>query len=190
MIMPLTSEMIKALFGTLYLAKFNVEGFKYIPSTSESFFRSFVAALITLPFFLILITLRFDALEINVNGYRYLCLELCSYAISWLAFPLLMDHMSWQIKRETKFFKFIIAHNWSLVIQNVIYSITIFLGYIGILTDTLTRSLILLILMWTFAFTWFIAKNGLNVSVFTAISVVLVGFFLNLAIELTISSRY
>ncbi len=188
--MLITSEVLRSLFGALILARFDCRGLKYLDNTITSFWRSFIAAVIIFPLFLILVSIRFDTLSLNSGAIRYFSLDICAYFISWLAFPLLIDKLSYSIGRERRFLRFMVAYNWSMVPQNILYTIIIILSYMELLSDNVTNTLILLILMWTFAFTWFVAREALEISTLGAIGIVMIDFLLSLMIEATITSRH
>ena len=59
-----------------------------------------------------------------------------------------------------------------------------------LLSDNVTNTLILLILMWTFAFTWFVVREALEISTMGAIGIVMIDFLLSLMIEATITARH
>ena len=188
--MSLVSEILKSLFGSLLLARFDPRGFNYLDSSILSFWKSFIAAGLILPFFLILVTIRLNTLGIGAEGVRYFGLDLCAYAISWLAFPLLMNHLSYSIGQEKRFIQFMVAYNWSMVPQNILYTMIVLLGYVGFISNQISNSFILIVLMWTFAFTWFVARNGLAISGIGAVGIVMIDFLLSLLIEATITSRH
>lgn len=183
-------EIIKALYASIYLAKFDSNGFNYLGTTITSFWRSFSAAAIVLPFFLILVIMRFNRLEIESGFPRYLGLDLCSYTLSWLVFPLIIEGISRSLNRRGSYIKFMVAYNWSMVPQNILYAIIIIASYVGLFSNKLANTLTLFVLMWTFALTWFVVRKGLGVSAIIAIGLVIIDFLLSLIIEVTVNSRY
>ena len=188
--MTFLSAVIRPLYGTLFLASFRNVGFKYLGSSLREFWQSFYASAIILPFFIILVIIRFDNLIITDGFLRYLSLDLCSYALSWLIFPFLMINLTQLLECEKSYFKFLIAYNWSMVPQNILYILIILLGSNDFFSAEITTNLVFLLLIWSFAFTWFVVRETLMVTSIKAIAIVVIDFLLSLIIETTINSRY
>jgi hypothetical protein len=185
---PLT-ETLKSLYGAYRLARFSSDGLVHFNVTPTGFLRSFSAAAIVAPFFLTLLLFRYSAdPEPPVLG-RYLALEAIAYVISWCAFPLIMDGLSRSLDRRANYIRFVTAYNWSMVPQNVIYIVVIILGYVGVLSEGTTNGLALMLLVWSLAYTGFVAKTALDVPPMTAGGIVVVDFLLSLCIEVSISSQ-
>ena len=188
--MTFLSAVIRPLYGTLFLARFKNIGFRYLGSSIPEFWQSFSAAAIILPFFIVLVIIRFDNLGIPDGFLRYLGLDLCSYTLSWLIFPLLMIKLTQFLDCEKHFIKFLIAYNWSMVPQNILYILIILLGSNNIISNTITTKLVFLLLIWSFAFTWFVIREVLMVTSIKAIAIVIINFLLNLIVEAAINLRY
>ena len=184
------ARITQSLYATLYLAKFDRVGFKYLGTTTGAFWLSFTSAFIVLPFFIILGVIRFKNEGFTSGLGRYLSLDLCSYALSWLAFPVLMEYLSHSLNCRKNFLQFLVAYNWSMVPQNILYVTIILLASIDAISPNWANNLTFLLLMWIFAFTWFVTKEGLDVPNFTALGIVIMDFFLGLVIEITTSSRF
>jgi len=185
---PLT-EILKSLYGAYRLARFAGDGLNHFNLTPAGFFRSFTAAAIVAPFFLALLVARFNGLEEPPVFGRYLILEILAFVISWCAFPLIMQGICGSIDRSDKYIRFVVAYNWSMVLQNVIYISIIVLGSWGVLSQGTTNGLALIVLVWSLAYTGFVARTALDVPPMTAAGIVVVDFLLSLCIELSISSQ-
>ena len=184
------SDITRPLNGVLYLACFQVHGFRYIRSDIRSFGQSFFAAGLILPFFIFVGILRFNEQKFDPGLLRYIGLDLSAYAISWLIFPLIMLYLCDILDCRKNYLKFIIAYNWTQVPQGVLYTLLIFLGSIGVLSSFLATTLVFFLLIWTVGFTFFITLNSLAISSMNAIGIVLLDFLLGLVIEVVINSRY
>ncbi len=181
-------EIIKSLYGAYRLGRFSLDGMSYFNISASGFFRSFSAAAVVAPFFLILLLVRFAGMEEPPAFGRYLILEVLSFVIAWCVFPLVMEGLSRSMDRSDKYVPFIIAYNWSMVPQNVIYIVVILCGHIGIFSDGTTNGLALIVLIWSLAFTGFIARTALGVSPITAGGVVFMDLLLSICIEMSIGS--
>jgi len=183
------AEILKSLYGAYRLARFASDGLNHFNVTPVGFFRSFTAAGIVAPFFLALLVARFDGFEEPPVFGRYLILESLAFVISWCAFPLIMQGLCRSFDRSNKYIRFVVAYNWSMVPQNVIYISIIVLGYWGVLSGGTTNGLALIVLVWSLAYTGYVAKTALDVRPMTAAGIVVVDFLLSLCIELSINSQ-
>jgi len=181
-------EILKSLYGAYRLARFAPDGLNAFNFTPTGFFRSFTAAALVAPFFLTLLVGRFAASQDPPVFVRYLLLETIAYVISWCAFPLVMKGLCRSLDRRHKYIQFIVAYNWSMVPQNVIYISIIVLGYIGVLSEGMTNGFALMVLIWSLAYTGFVARISLDVPPITAVGIVVIDFLLSLCIELSVNS--
>jgi len=183
------AEILRSLFGAYRLARFDPAGLGFFDNTVGGFWRSFTAAFMIAPFLLLLLLTRYASASDDVFLFRYLSLEVISYAISWVAFPLIMDGVSRSLDREKKFLPFMVAYNWSMIPQNMAYIIVVLLGFAGIFSEGTTNALIMIVLIWSFAYTGFIAQIALDVRPMTAGGIVVLDFLLSLCIEISINSQ-
>ncbi len=183
------AEILKSLYGAYRLARFAPDGLTYFNFTPVGFFRSFTAAALVAPFFLALLVGWFAASQDPPNFARYLTLETISFVIAWCAFPLIMEGLSRSLDRRDKYIQFVVAYNWAMVPQNVIYISIIVLGYLGILSEGTANGLALIVLIWSLAYTGFVAQIALDVRPVTAGGIVVMDFLLSLCIELSINSQ-
>jgi len=183
------AEILKSLYGAYRLARFAPDGLVHFNLTPVGFFRSFTAAAIVAPFFLALMVARFNGLQDPPVFGRYLILEFLSFVISWCAFPLIMQGLAGSLDRSDKYIRFVVAYNWSMVPQNVIYISIIILGYWGVLSQGTTNGLALIVLVWSLAYTGYVARTALDVRPMAAAGIVVIDFLLSLCIELSINSQ-
>lgn len=175
-----TREVVSGLYGAFRLACLDRRGVDYFDKSLKGFWRSFFAAVLVLPLFIILIALRFGEPGLTTNAFRYVSIELISYVVSWVAFPLVILPFARQFDREDNYLGFIVAYNWASVLQSVFYipiamlavTQTIPMPYDGIIS-ILAISLIMV-------YVWFVTRVVLDVPPSTAIAVV--GFDLILSI--------
>ena len=87
--MPLT-EVVKALYGTYRLARFDTGGMRCFDISPLGFWCSFYAAAIVAPLYCLLLLVRFNIGDVETPLYRYLAIQTIAYVIAWVAFPLAM----------------------------------------------------------------------------------------------------
>jgi len=178
----------RALYGAYRLARLDRDGFSFFATSIEAFWHSFRAALIVAPLFLLLLGARLYGGQVHVPLGQYLAIEYSAYALSWLVFPVVMEALSRTMGCRDKYVPFIIAYNWAMVPQYVVFISIITLGLVGIIPLEVSETLSLLVLIWAFIYTGFIVKTALDVSVITAVGIVFLDFLLGLTLDLAITS--
>jgi hypothetical protein len=73
---------VSGLYGVFRLACLKRYGADYFDKTLQGFWRSFFAAVLTLPFYVILIALHFGEPGLTQDTFRYVSVELISYVIA------------------------------------------------------------------------------------------------------------
>lgn len=182
------SEIVASLYGACRLARFSSDGMQFFNISASGFFRSFTAAVIVAPFFLTLLLIRYSSIEEPPSFARYIILEGLAYVIAWCVFPLVMEGLSRTMARTAQYMQFIIAYNWSMVLQNTLYIMVILLGHIGVFSQGTTNGLALIVLVWSLIFTGFVARKALVVTPLTAGGIVIMDLLLSVCIELSIGS--
>lgn len=180
-------DAVRALYGAYRLARLDTDGFSFFVPSAEGFWHSFRAALIVAPLFLLLLFARLYAENVDVALGNYIAIKFSAYILSWLVFPVLMEALSRTMGCRDKYIAFVIAYNWAMVPQYVVLIVIITLGLVGVIPLELSESLSLLVLIWTFIYSGFIARAALNVSLTTAAGIVFLDFLLGLSLDLTIT---
>src|SRR5438128_114186 len=122
--MPTTAwlEVRLALVGALRLAKGDRGGLACFDRSLDGFWRSFRAAAIAYPLYLMLLTMRVSVAEWERSGgLHILTVETIAYIIAWVAFPLIMLTVTRWIDRAHRFFDFMVPYNWSQVPQSALF---------------------------------------------------------------------
>ena len=175
-----TREIVSGLYGAFRLACLDRRGADYFDQSLEGFWRSFFAAVLVLPFFVILIALRFGEPGLTHNAFRYVSIELISYVVSWVAFPLVILPFARQFDREKNYLGFIVAYNWASVWQSAFYLPIAMLAVTQTMPVPYDSMISFLAIGLIMVYVWFVARVVLDVSASTAIAVV--GFDLILSI--------
>lgn len=126
--MSTSSETLRALYGTWRLARGDEQGLGFFNFSIEGFWRSFLAAAIVFPAFVLLRWNDiFDAPE-DFPAIRYMLVESIAYVIKWVAFPLIMFHVIPMLGRAERYIAFITVYNWASVLQMGLYLAALMLG--------------------------------------------------------------
>jgi hypothetical protein len=176
---PAWTEVQLAVGGALRLARGDPRGLDFFDTSIDGFWRSFRAALIGYPFFLILLAFRVSAAHWEESGVaRILAIETIGYAISWVAFPLLVLPLTRWLGREDRLLTFMVAYNWSQVPQTALFVIVGADAASGLLPAGVTQIADFAAAVAVLLYEWYIARVALAVSASQAVSVVLLDLVL------------
>ena len=175
------------LSGAVRLVKLDTKGLDYFGDTTADFWRSFLAATVVIPLFLLYLIIRFVGSDTDSSFPAYLVAQLLAYAIAWLAFPLIMLYMAPILQKEDKVVRYLVAYNWLSVIQNGVYLPVVMLGITGAFAQGLSNFLAMITLMWVLGITLFVNRKALEVPFGTAAGIVVVDLLLGVLVEVLTS---
>lgn len=119
---PALYEIRLALAGAMQLGRGDAGGLAWFDASVSGFWRSFRAALICYPLYLVLLGLRVTAAQVESSSLeRIVALETIGYTIAWVAFPLLVLPLTRALDRENRFLLFMVAYNWCQVPQMMLF---------------------------------------------------------------------
>ena len=114
------------------------------------------------------------------------------YALSWIAFPVVMLFLSRMFALSDFYVGYIIAVNWSATIQMAAFFLVVALTAGGIVPAGLGALLITVVTAALLFYQWFIARVALKVGALTAAGLVaidvLLGVFINLGSDSLIAA--
>ena len=179
-------EAVRSLYGAYRLARFDADGLKYFNPTLSGFWRSFFAAVLVAPLFMVIAALRYAEITadeaVTTGPVYYLIVEMLTYVIGWLAFPVVMLNLAPMLDRKAHYCRYFTAYNWAAVWQHAVYLPVGILSLAGILPAELAAFLSMVVVMWTLTYAGFIATHALDVPPLTAAGLVLVDFFIGVLI--------
>ncbi|BBK44713.1 hypothetical protein STVA_47330 [Allostella vacuolata] len=180
---PSTTEIVHALDGAWRLACRDPAGMARFDGSLDSFWKSFFAAVLALPFFVLLIALRDLPVEPRGGMAVVAIVEAIAYVASWAAFPLVVFHLTKLIGRRERYLAFIAAFNWSAVIQVTLFLAASALSAIDLLPAAIVQGIAFGVTMLVLAYEWYVVRVGLAVGGLLASAVVVldlaVGIVLN-----------
>jgi hypothetical protein len=183
------SEISTALHGVWRLARFDRRGMAFFDRSVGGFWRSYRAALIVYPMFLILLALSsgsgsdFDGQ--SADWFRIVLVETIGFVIAWTAFPLVMLPVTRFLGREERWLDYIIAYNWMHVLQAGLLVANFLLAASGLLPVLLHGFIALATLLAVLIYTWFVARVALDTSGIAATMIVLIEQVLALLVSTT-----
>ena len=183
MTVPAWTEVQLAIGGALRLARGDRRGLGFFDASIDGFWRSFRAALICYPPYLLHLRFRIDAPVWEAAGVvPILATETIAYVISWVAFPLLILPLARQLGRENRFLGFMVAYNWSQIPQAVLFVLIGLDGVTGLFPPSVVQVAGLLAVIAVLVYQWFIARVALAVNAAQAMVVVIIDVVMGTAL--------
>ncbi len=177
--MPSFRDIVYGIYGAWRLARLDQGAMTYFERTVEGFWKSFFAAVIVAPGIALIIAFNLSPLETEASGLRIILVELCAYVIGWTAFPLAVHHLCQVIDKREAFIGYIIAFNWTNVIQVAVFLPAIGVMAMGILPGQYGWILIGGVMFLVLGYKWFITRTALGVSAMGAVGFVVLDFVID-----------
>lgn len=175
---PSTLEIANALYGCWRLVRTDPRGLSHFNDSVAGFWRSFFAAVIILPGHVLLLALRPEAIPEEAAIVRFVAVEAIGYVIGWVAFPLIMERLCEAIGRRDQFILFIVAFNWSQVVQLAIYLPVLLVKQVDMAPSSLAGILTVAVIAAILLYSWYIARTTLKVGGLTAVGIVVLHEFI------------
>ncbi|MDR3514756.1 MAG: hypothetical protein P4M00_03005 [Azospirillaceae bacterium] len=169
---PTIHEVACALRGTYRLARGDRRGADDFEDGPEAALRSFWVALAVFPPSMAMVVLQRWSQFDDISATRILVVEMISYVIDWVAFPLAMFYFAASIGRSQQFFRYLTAYNWAGLPQLALSIPVVVIGQTDLLDDGLTTLIVMVLILLLLAYHWFIARAVLEVSEGMAVGVV------------------
>ncbi len=162
--MGLTAPAIRAaLTGAFRLARFDRGGLDQIDRTPEGALASFLAAVLVLPAYALLLAIRLWG-QVDTPLLQLLTVESITYVVSWTAFPLALHRIVTLMGKADRYPGAVAAYNWSAVIQMAVYLPVMVLSATGLLPSFLTDGLVFGVMMAMLTYQWFVLRTALDLS--------------------------
>jgi hypothetical protein len=165
MAIAIWAEVWVALTGALRLARGDSGGLLCFDASEQGFWRSFRAAVLCYPLYLILLAFPIELGDApQVDAWRVLVVETIHYVISWIAFPLMMLPLVDWLQRSDRFFGFMVAYNWCQVPQTVVFAAIALAGGVGLLSGEGMLIADLIAGLAALVYEWYVSRVALAVS--------------------------
>ena len=187
-------EVRLALAGTWRLARGDRGGLFCFDRSLDGFWRSFRAAIIAYPFYLVLLAMRVSVAEWQRSGgWRILAVETIGYVIGWVAFPLLMLTVTQHLGRAHRFFDFMVPYNWCQLPQSTLFVLVGLAFESGMLGPRSAAGIGLVAVVATLIYewyVWYIARVALDITGPTAVFIAVLDFVLGVLISQVAGGLY
>jgi hypothetical protein len=172
-------EVRMAFVGVLRLARGDRGGLSCFDRTLDGFWRSFRAALIAYPLYLLLLSMRVSVAEWQRSGGLWIvAVETIAYVIAWVAFPLIILSVTRWMDRAHRFFDFMVPYNWSQVPQSALFVLVGFESESGVLGSQAASIIEVAAALGVLAYEWYIARVALDTTAYAAGFIVLIDLVL------------
>lgn len=179
-----------ALYGAWRLASLDRAGAHFFENSPAAFWKSFNAAWLALPGYTLLVLLGFTQHPVEAGAFHILSVELITYVIGWVAFPLVMVAFTDTVKADRNYFRFVAAWNWAIVLQAYLFLGVSAFTASGTVPESLGALISLVATFAIFFYQGFIARTMLDVTVPVAVLVVVIDFLIAVGLSLVSRSMY
>lgn len=159
---PALIEIQLALTGAFRLARGDRSGLSCFVASVDGFWRSFRAAAICYPAYLVLLMLRSTGPRLMDAPLEGLVVETSAYVISWTAFPLVVAAVTRWLGYDRHFLRFMVAYNWCQVPQTALFLALAVLAKSGLLPVAASQVVDIVSAIAVLVFEWYVAKQALE----------------------------
>ena len=177
---PDAGQISAALAGAFRLLRFDASGFRFFDVSMDGFWRSFFAAVVILPGYILLVALRLEDAELANPLFRIAAVEFIGYVIGWAAFPLVMAHLSNAFGGAERYPGYIVAYNWFSAPQVTVLLAVAVLREAQLFPEAMATGLSLGAVLYLMAVQWFVARRALDVHPAVALGVVALDMVISL----------
>lgn len=177
---PTAEEIRQSLTGAWLLFRRDPAGMGNFSLTIEGFWRSFFAALLAAPAYIVLVMGRSD-----VGGATSWPGEILAYLVGWAAFPVIAIFLTRLLQLSHKYVPLIIASNWAAVLQ-ILFFVAVLLAS-RIFPQGLQSFLLLIATVIVLSYQWFVVRTALETTAMIALGLVVVDFLISTVIGAAIA---
>lgn len=178
--LPSTLDIARGLYVATRLFTGRPDAFHLADATVEGFWKSLFAAVLALPPFL---GARAVGSGAGLEDGPALTMLLLTYAVGILLYPVVMLNLADAIGRSGRYLTYMVAYNWSILLQTLIalaVALVIATGLLPRQAALLLQAVTAVAIIW---YLWFMARHGLEVGPLMASGVVTVDVALALLID-------
>ena len=177
-------EMSSGLYGAWRLLWRDRSAMAWFDRSLAGAIRSFWAAALCYPGFVILLLMRLSASDLHSAAvFRILLVESIGYVIGWCAYPLAALPFCRWLAPEERALGFIIAYNWSQVLQTAALLPIAVLGGLDIVPGYAIAYADFVAYMAILVYEWFIARIAVDAGALPATALVLLDIVIGAALS-------
>ena len=128
--MPSYPEIVRSVQAALLLARGETRGMALLDLSVDGFWRSFAAAVIVAPAYLLVLLDQYRLLGWPEHVWGTVAAETTSYLLGWVSFPLAAIPLTRLLGLSGRYVPLVIANNWSTVVQVALYTTVVLVGMV------------------------------------------------------------
>lgn len=177
-------EVSSGLYGAWRLAWRDPKAMAWFDRSLAGAIRSFWAAAICYPGFVILLLMRLPQKDLHSPAiYTILLVESIGYVIGWCAYPLAALPFCRWLAPEDRALGFIIAYNWSQVLQTAVLLPIAVVGGLDLAPSYAVAYADFIAYIAILVYEWFIARIALDAGALPATALVLLDIVIGAALS-------
>ncbi len=177
------AQIAKSIYGACRLARFDAGGLQFFDNTLEEFWRSFFAAVIVAPMVMVLVATDLAELTLSAGPVRIFLVETVAYIVDWVLFPLVVLYVADFLGKGDRYFRYIAARNWAIVLQMSLIVVISLLSQAGILGESSAGPLRIMVFVVILIFQGYITRIGLETTTQAAVAIVLMDLVIGLILS-------
>ncbi|MEL6965435.1 MAG: hypothetical protein AAFO01_21985 [Pseudomonadota bacterium] len=178
--LPDRHEIASSLYGAYRLAWFDETGMGFFNISVEGFWRSFFAAVILAPFYMLSIGQDFINPEDGFSFWAAM-VHFLTYGLSWVLFPLVAFFATDLLGIGQRFTALVVAVNWTSIL--IFGLLTISVGLVAVVQHAITELALVILTAALIVYHWFVIKTALETTATVAIAFVLFNFLLGAMLQ-------
>ena len=181
--MPSLAEVGRGIYGAWRLMLFDAGGMAYFDTSIDGFWRSFFAAVVVAPAYVVFVVVGLTTAEAEVVDPAWAALvKGGAFVVSWVVFPAAAVFVTRLLGVTGRYIPLIVAYNWSNVPPLLILLPAEMLAASG---SGIGETVGTLALLFILVYEWFVVRVALGVAGFTAVGIVVFDVVLGLIIQLS-----
>ena len=177
--MTLAAEGLRAIAACLRFVRGDMRGVGLLNASVDGVWRSFAAAAITAPLYIYSVSQ--NPLYATADPIKLWTVQAIGYVFAWTIWPLLTFNVARTLSRGDKWFRYIVAYNWSQVPSNVLVLLVNTAG--GVALPEGTADLVSLgVYLVVVVYEWYLAHKLLELSRIGALMLQTMNVFLGFVI--------
>lgn len=163
--MPSLNEILNGAYAAWRIALRDPQAVAWLDDSVAGAWKSFAAAVLVMPYYFLATWQQLtDLSSISATLPTIILVELICYALGWLIFPLLVHHFCVATQREHLFRRFLVALNWSALVQMIVLLPLVLLDASHILPSDWQNAIYLSVGLFLYAYLGMIIRDTLEVA--------------------------
>lgn len=179
---PSRAEIVSSLFGAWRLFRMDPDSMRWFNTSMDGFWRSFFAAIIALPSFVLAYGSQVAGMESDPDPAAALLLGIIAYAASWVIFPVLAAFVVRPMGYSHAYVPYIVARNWAGGLVAQAYLVLEILTQVGVFSGESGGMVEIILFVVTLWYGWIVARIALATTATMATALVVLGTGLDLVI--------